>query len=76
MFYSYQVNDYSILFYTKKNDNKIMLIMIKKMMNLISSAKSKYTCIYANIKHFESLLRFDYDINDLLIKTFYFRAMA
>lgn len=50
--------------------------MIKKMMNLISSAKSKYTCIYANIKHFESLLRFDYDINDLLIKTFYFRAMA
>lgn len=68
MFYSYQVNDFSILLYTKK---KIML-----MMTLISSAKSKYACIYAYIKHFESLLRFDYDIKDVLINNFYFRAMA
>lgn len=73
MFYSYQVNDYSILLYTKK---KIMLMMIKKMVTLISSANSKYACIYAYIKHFESLLRFDYDIKDVLINNFYFRAMA
>lgn len=58
MFYSYQVNDYLILFYEKNNnvDNG------KKMITLISSAKSKYRCIIANIKNVESLLRFDYDI--------------
>lgn len=68
MFYSYQVNDYFNFVLCKNNnvDNG------KKMITLISSAKSKYRCIIANIKNFESLLRFDYNIKVLLINTFYF----
>lgn len=46
--------------------------MIKKMMILIFFVKFKYICIYVNIKYFEILLRFDYDINDVFINIFYF----
>lgn len=62
MFYSYQVNYYSVLVYTKT----IMLIMVNKMMTLISSAKSMYMYMLKYKKKIETLLRFDFDIKDVL----------
>lgn len=43
----------------------IMLIMVNKMMTLISSAKSMYMYML-KLKKIETLLRFDFDIKDVL----------